>query len=94
MSEFKVPNLEKLEKKKVKELTATFNSVKDVKLPSILQQLKTKHVVRRRIDSVWLEAMDMKEEKSRLNELYELLADEIQLLKNIMHEGARNEAEE
>jgi hypothetical protein len=94
LSEFKVPDLEQFSEAKVKRLIATFNLIRDAKLPSILEQLKTKHPVRRTIDIVWLDAMDMKEEKNRLSELYELLADEIQLLKNIMDEGPHNEAEE
>jgi len=63
LSEFKVPDLEQFSGAKVKRLIATFNLVRDAKLPSILEQLKTKHPVRRRIDIVWLDAMDMKEEK-------------------------------
>lgn len=67
-------------------ILAIFNDVKDVDLPSLLEQLVQGHPVRNAIDSTVLEIMGFKKEEieKTLQELYPLLAREIEKLKTMM----------
>jgi len=82
LKEFLTLDTTRLDQDERKELLELFNEVGTVKLPSILQQLKQKHPTRRKIDKTILKILgfDEKEIDERLDELYTLLADEIERL--------------
>jgi tRNA1(Val) A37 N6-methylase TrmN6 len=86
LKEFSVLDLTKLNQNVKKELLELFGEVSNIKLPSILQQLKQNHPIRRKIDGVILKILgfDEKEVDSLLNELYTLLVDEIERLEIFM----------
>ena len=76
----------KLSAKEKKELLQLFESVKDVKFPSFLTQLKEKDKNRMKIDKAFLKIMGFteKETKQILDFLYPALANEIEQLKALM----------
>jgi|Deesub1362B_J571_1020462.scaffolds.fasta_scaffold06979_2 hypothetical protein len=81
-----MPTFQKLNRK---QLLNTFKSLKNVEFPSILSQLKEKHPLRRKIDKIWLEILGYKGNKDQLlDHLYESLAKEIVILKEMMAEKA------
>ena len=89
LEEFRVPDLKKFSGDKLKSLREVFESVKDVEFPSILDQLRHKHPARKLIDRTWLEILGYGGDIDKfLNELYESLTNEIELLKAMMAEGA------
>ncbi|MHC1597922.1 MAG: Eco57I restriction-modification methylase domain-containing protein, partial [Methermicoccaceae archaeon] len=84
LKDFKIPDPSKLTKKQQKLLLSIFNEVSTTPLPSILEQLKEKHPVRRRIDEAWMQVLGLDVD---LDWLYGSLAKEIELLKEMMREG-------
>ena len=76
----------KLSAKEKNELLQLFESVKDVKFPSFLTQLKEKDKNRMKIDKAFLKIMGFteKETKQILDFLYPALANEIEQLKALM----------
>lgn len=94
LEKFYVPDLNKLSKNELKSLLNTFESVKNVEFSSILDQLKHGHPARKLIDRAWLEILGYRGDKEKLlDELYSSLADEIELLKKMMAEGAQQQIE-
>jgi hypothetical protein len=88
--EILAPNFKKLSDKDKELLKKTYNEVKNVEFPSILDQLKHRHPARKLIDQAWLEILGYRGDKEKLlDELYRSLADEIELLKKMMAEGAQ-----
>jgi len=84
LMDFFVLNPEKLSKNEKELILKTFEDVKDVELPSILEQLKTKHPIRRKIDESILKVLGVEID---LDSLYDRIAQEIELLKSLMSEG-------
>ncbi|MHC1571138.1 MAG: hypothetical protein ACXQS9_04715, partial [Methermicoccaceae archaeon] len=80
----KMPDPPHLTKRQQKLLLSIFNEVSHEPLPSILEQLKEKHPVRRRIDEAWMQVLGLDVD---LDWLYGSLAKEIELLKEMMREG-------
>lgn len=94
LNEMFVPDIKKLSESELKSLIEVFNSVKDVKFPSIIIQLREQFYARRKIDIAWLKVMGFKGNIDEfLNKLYSSLADEIEYLKKIMAEGVAEEKE-
>lgn len=81
-----IPAMENLSKKEFDSLLQLFNEVRDVRLPSILEQLKGKHPTRIKIDKAILQILGFNEKETDqiLNHLYLALADEIERLKTLM----------
>jgi len=89
LEKFYVPDLKKLSKYELKSILNTFESVKNVEFPSILDQLKHKHPARKLIDKTWLKILGYKGNVDEfLDGLYKSLANEIELLKKMMAEGS------
>ena len=89
LEELLVPNPQKLKKKDYNKLTNTFEQIKNVEFPSILKQLENKHPSRKLIDKTWLEILGYKGNTDQLlDQLYESLAKEIVILKEMMAEKA------
>ncbi|MEM2474873.1 MAG: N-6 DNA methylase [Thermofilaceae archaeon] len=89
LSELKVPDPGSLGAENRQRLLALSEKYGRVRLPSILEQLKTRHPFRREVDEAFLQALKL--EGINLEKLYESLTREIETLKRIMR-GA--EAEE
>jgi len=88
LNDFKIINPKKLSKKEVTRILTIFNEVKNNKLPSLLDQLVQKDPTKIKIDKMWLEILGYKGDKEKiLYKIYDLVANEILLLKNIMKEG-------
>ncbi len=83
---FLVLNPEKLNKNEKELILKIFEEVKDIELPSILEQLKTKHPIRRKIDESILKVLGVEID---LDSLYDRIAQEIELLRSLMSEGKR-----
>jgi hypothetical protein len=81
-----VPDLRHLTEEKKNRLLQVFEEVRNVEFPSLLEQLDNAHVMRRKIDAVWLEALD-EDKPEILPTLYKTLSKEIHLLKRMMEEG-------
>lgn len=82
-----VPNFDRMTKIEAKNLEAAFDSVKNLELPSILEQLRARHPVRLSVDRVWLKFLGYKEDIDLfLYEIYDSIIKEIELLKQIMSE--------
>jgi hypothetical protein len=95
LGEILVPDFAKIPKRELEQLLKVFDAVKEVKFPSILDQLKSKHPSRKLIDTAWLEVLGYKGDSDRLlDRLYSSLAKEIELLKGILAEGAVTEEPE
>ncbi len=77
-------NPEKLSKSEKRPLLKIFEEVKDIELPSILEQLKIKHPIRKKIDKSILKVLGVEID---LDTLYDWIAKEIELLKSLMSEG-------
>jgi len=89
LEELLVPNPQKLRKKDYNKLTNIFEQVKNVEFPTILKQLENKHPSRKLIDKTWLEILGYKGNTDQLlDQLYESLAKEIVILKEMMAEKA------
>ncbi|RLG44819.1 MAG: hypothetical protein DRN81_03580 [Thermoproteota archaeon] len=87
LEELLVPRFDKLSKSDRNELLDVFEQVKSVEFPSILEQLRSSHPLRRRIDEVWLRILGYSGRVDRLLDgLYRSLAGEILLLKKMMSE--------
>jgi hypothetical protein len=86
--EFMVPALEKIGAKEREFLLSQFEKCKKIEFPDILHQLKTKYPARMEIDKAFLKVIGYKgDADSLLVRLYELLAHEIETLKNMMKEA-------
>jgi hypothetical protein len=89
LGEILVPDFDKLSRSELKHLMKVFETVKDVKFPSILDQLRSRYPSRKLIDAAWLKVLGYEGDiDSLLDELYASLANEIELLKKLMAEGA------
>ncbi len=84
LEDFLVLNPKKLSKSEKDLILKTFEDVKDVELPSILEQLKTKHPIRKEIDESILKVLGVEID---LDSLYDRIAQEIELLRSLMSEG-------
>jgi hypothetical protein len=92
LNDFLVVNPEKLSPRERETLLDVFEKTRNVELPSILDQLKKKHPSRRLIDTAWLKVLGYKGNiNSLLDRLYDSLANEIEMLKKLMAEGAPSE---
>jgi hypothetical protein len=95
LSEMLVPKTNKFSDGELKQLLKTFQAVKDIRFPSILDQLRNNNPSRRLIDSAWLEALGYKGDSDKLlDRLYSSLVKEIELLKGILAEGQQPEEED
>lgn len=90
-----MPDFERIGKRKLDSLLAVFDSVKDIKFPSVLEQLEKGLGPRYEIDKAFLTVFgfDEKEVEAILPEVYATLSEEIKVLKQIM-EGAVEEEED
>jgi hypothetical protein len=88
-----VPDLRGLTEEKKNRLLQVFEEVRNVEFPSLLEQLDNAHVMRRKIDAVWLEVLG-EDKPETLPTLYKALSREIHLLKRMMVEGADDEVNE
>jgi len=70
-------------------LIELYESVKDVRFPSFIDQFRTRFEPRRIIDMAILDALSMKDysTKEELNRLYDSIFEELGRLKKIVHEG-------
>lgn len=83
----KIPNISTLSAEEKQIMLKAFDEVKDVKPPSVLEQLKTRFWARVLIDKAWLQVLGYKEDADALiNKLYDQLVNEIELLKKLMAE--------
>lgn len=95
LEDFVVPNVSKLDPKIVRRFVNLFDSLETTEVPSILEQLRTGHLARRRIDKAWLKVFGYKGEvDSYLEDLYSSIVKEIETLKTLMMEGAGSEENE
>jgi hypothetical protein len=95
LSEMLVPNFINLSKVNMRRLMKTYDAVRNVRLPSILAQLRGRHPTRKLIDTAWLNTLGYKGDvEGFLNKLYDSLANEIQLLKELMAEEEMKEGGE
>ncbi|RLG56111.1 MAG: hypothetical protein DRN95_07190 [Candidatus Hydrothermarchaeota archaeon] len=69
-----------LSKNDISYLIKVFDSVREAKLPNILEQLKNGHPIRKEIDKAFLKVLG---KDVNLDELYEKLANELELLKKL-----------
>lgn len=89
LNEFSVIDPSKLSRLEIKRLLSTFDKVAHDELPSLLDQLKLKHSTRRLIDQTFLKILGYKGNIDKfLDRLYESLAEEILILKEMMAERA------
>jgi len=87
LADCKMPAFQKLNRRNRKQLLNTFKSLKNREFPSILEQLENKHPSRKLIDKTWLEILGYKGKTDQLlDQLYESLAKEIVILKEMMAE--------
>jgi len=87
LNDFLVVDPSKLSSDEREILLDVFRKVKDVELPSILDQLRRKNQYRQVIDRAWLEILGYEGDADELLDgLYESLAYEIELLKKLMAE--------
>jgi type I restriction-modification system DNA methylase subunit len=87
IEELKILDPSKLESQDKKHLLEIFESIKGESLPSLLEQLKQGHRVRKRIDRAILEMLGYQGDiESTLERLYHSLAVEIDRLKEMMRE--------
>ena len=74
------------------QLIKVFDKHAKTKLPSIIEQLKTKNPVRKAIDIAILRTLDIKgNHEEILNSAYNAVADSIKALATIMKEGHTEE---
>lgn len=89
LNDFSVIDPSKLSQSEKKYLLNIFNKVAQHEMPSLLDQLKLKHLTRRLIDHAFLKVFDYKGDINKLlDRLYESLAKEIIILKKMMAEKA------
>ena len=89
LNEFSVIDPSKLSQSEKKYLFNIFNQVAKQELPSLLDQLRSKHSTRRLIDHAFLKILGYKGDITKfLDRLYESLAEEILILKKMMAEKA------
>ena len=87
LNEFSVINPSKLTESEKKHLLSIFDKVAQQKLPSLHDQLKSKHPARRLIDRAFLRILRYEGDvDALLDRLYESLAEEIIILKTMMAE--------
>jgi hypothetical protein len=92
LDDFLVIDSQKLGSKERKILLDVFDKTRNIKFPSILDQLKNKHPSRRLIDTAWLNVLGYEGDiDSLLNRLYDSLANEIELLRKLMVEENNEE---
>ncbi|MCP8317505.1 MAG: SAM-dependent DNA methyltransferase, partial [archaeon] len=88
LENFIVPDPTKLPISTKRMLVETFEKIKKIQLPSIIEQLSTSNNTRRTIDMAWLKAFEYKGDMDYLLDgLYKSLSNEIQVLRGIMAEG-------
>lgn len=84
----KVPDITSVNPHARRLLLDSFEKVRNVPLPSILEQLKTGHEARRAIDLAWLGVLGYKGDREKLlARLYASLSEEVELLRRLMAEG-------
>jgi type I restriction-modification system DNA methylase subunit len=89
LKEIKIPPIPNISSKDKRVLLETFEKIKNVKPPSIFEQLKNKFWGRQLIDNTWLKVLGYKgDPTSLLDTLYDLLSSEIELLKIMMAENS------
>jgi hypothetical protein len=86
LEETLTPDFSKIEKDKIIDLLTLFDELKDVKFPSILEQLEREFSPRVKIDKAFLKVLGLSEQDIAviLPKLYASLVEEIKLLKQIM----------
>lgn len=97
MEDMLVPDFTLLSAEEKKELNALFERTREVKFPSLLEQLSNHFAVRKDIDMTFMKILGVHEKDldSKLDKLYDLLAEEILLLKQLMTgDGGQEEEEE
>lgn len=88
LEELNVVDITKMSNDDKKLILGTFEKVRNLTLPSILEQLKNMHSARLWIDKAWLRVLGYKGDADFfLAGLYKSVADEIELLKRLMSEG-------
>ncbi|MEM4140020.1 MAG: N-6 DNA methylase [Nitrososphaeria archaeon] len=92
LSEMLVPQTRQFNDQEREELLNTFEKVRNIEFPCILDQLKTKYWARVLIDKTWLKILGYKGDiDSLLNKIYNLLVNEIEILKRLMAEGVEED---
>jgi len=95
LEELKVPNIKDLSKEEKMLLLNVFENVRREDFPSILDQLRTKHPARKLIDETWLRIFGYSDDIDiTLDELYNSVATEIELLKKLMKEARKTSRKE
>lgn len=96
MREFIVPDFEKLSNAEMKMLLNLFQKIRHEEFPSIHEQLRNKHPIRKELDMTILKIIGMPEDyiESFLVSLYKELDKELVKLKEVMAEGRPSEGEE
>jgi hypothetical protein len=86
LEEALVPDFENIERGTIGKLLDVFDGIKDVRFPSILEQLEQEFSAREKIDKAILMALGFDEHNISLTlpKLYIALAEEIKLLKQLM----------
>ena len=81
-----IPNLRSLKSSKSDKLLKTFEELRDLEFPSLLDQLKTSFEGRRKLDKVWLSVLGIPEEKhdKLLTGLHQHLYETLNLLLQAM----------
>jgi hydroxyethylthiazole kinase-like sugar kinase family protein len=88
LQQFLVLDTTTLTEQQKNKLVQVFNKNAKTKLPSILEQLKTKNTVRKAIDLALLQTLGIKGNlEEMLNSAYESVAESITTLATIMKEG-------
>ncbi len=89
LTEFAMPDLTALPKNECEKLLNIFESLGETDMPSILTQLQEKNLNRMRIDKAFLHILGMPEKETAafLNELYNVITQEISMLREVMAEG-------
>jgi hypothetical protein len=95
LEEILVPDFSKIGKDRIIGLLTLFDELKDMRFPSILEQLEREFSPRVKIDKAFLKALGFGEQEitALLPKLYASLAEEIKLLKQIMAGIAEEEEE-
>jgi len=89
LKELAVPDLRNLSESDISMLLNTFEKIRQVKLPSILEQLQIDFWVRRTIDTTWLKIFGYSDNEINqlLSYIYPAVVRETSLLKQLMAEG-------
>lgn len=84
-----VPDLKRLSKKKLKKATKVFDIINKLDVETLYQRVKGRHEIQRSIDEVALEMVGLDDWKNRLDELYEAVATEIDIMHHILETSRR-----